>query len=1204
VAIYRLDASIVKRSAGQSAVASAAYRSAEKLQDERLGITFEYKGKRDVTHSEILAPEDAPAWATDRQNLWNKVEESEKFNTAQVAREIQLTLPEELTHEQQIALTREFVRANYVDHGLVADISIHSKPGNPHAHVLLTMRTIDNQGFSKTKAREFNSKKALLEWRESWADCANYHLARAGHDIRIDHRSYAALGIDLEPQNKIGIGVHKGDRSALARYADHKRIAQENGERIIAKPQIALDFLSRQRAIFSEYDIYKLAHRQSVDIRQYREVLKAITESKDLVRMGQDKDGRERFTTIQTLEAEKNMLQKGMDLAGRRNAHPVENRYLRQARATRTLTPDQDRAFEHVMKSGDLCCVVGYAGSGKSYTLGAVREAYEAKGYRVIGTSLAGIAAEGLQRESGIESRTIARLMIDIENGWERLNRKDILIVDESGMVATRQMERLIEYAHQGGAKVVLVGSGQQLQPIEAGGPFRAFFERVGAAEMTGIRRQRTEWQQECTKQMEGTQAEKALETYRDKGRINEHDTTGAAINAIVKEWRNAQEQGSCVAVAFRNIDVEKLNRAIRAEAKEIDKLSGKEREFNTTKGKRIFTAGDRIVFLKNDPKIGVMNGNFGEVERIRRSKMQVRLDDGTRIAFDTKDYNHIDYGYAATTHKLQGATVDHTMVLADKYFDRHAALVALSRHRADVSMHWSRENFKDFDQLKATLTRERHKELAHDFRGEEIDVTDAKRDDLSRELDSRTGRTDHRDLGRDRGPDNTDVDRDKKRDRTSKHPGPPSIAGNQTEYRGNPAQREEPGSTDRRHHKNHERSAGKADVSGVSMVHRRGGDRRSRSAERIRNLAAGLFRESGSYAKARENLRQTAKGSSIILRRQLTELTKDRDKNELERFKKEINLAEYAQANGYSVDKRESSRNSKIMRHENGDKIVVATDKDGHGIYFSVRNDWDNGSIVDFVQSRRGMNLGETRRELRPWVGLGPQPERPIMAEPKPLPSRDFDSHQMTRAFAMTKAVEHHIYLESRGIEHATLQDSRFTGMVREDHRGNAVFPHYGQGGLTGYELKNDEFTGFSKGGTKGVWVSNNFTTAKEVVVTESAIDALSHAQIRNTGKETAYLSVGGEISKSQQRLISSLMERAQQQGAQITIATDNDGPGHTLAQKLERMAPKDALIKRDTPEQGKDFNESLQMQNRQENRHQEREQERHHDIDMGRGR
>lgn len=303
---------------------------------------------------------------------------------------------------------------------------------------------------------------------------------------------------------------------------------------------------------------------------------------------------------------------------------------------------------------------------------------------------------------------------------------------------------------------------------------------------------------------------------------------------------------------------------------------------------------------------------------------------------------------------------------------------------------------------------------------------------------------------------------------------------------------------------------------------------------------------------------------------------------DELERFKTEINLVEYAEATGYEIDPKESSRASTVMRN-GADKIIVATGRDGHGVYFSVRDDADNGSIIDFVQRRQGLNLGQVRKELRPWIGGGGQRRQverkpPEMRPQKPEPSSK-DRQQVLSAWMRMRAIDgHHPYLQDvRKLAATTLADKRFAGHVRIDGRGNAVFPHYDLDGLTGYELKNEGFTGFSKGGTKALWRSANLGHAPRVVLVESAIDAMSHAQI--TGDtEAAYVSTGGSMNDSQRELVRQVIERSAARGAEVVLATDADEPGQKLAQELAKLAPEGLNLIREEPQGAKDWNDVLQ--------------------------
>jgi ATP-dependent exoDNAse (exonuclease V) alpha subunit len=241
MANYHLHAKIVSRSRAESAVASAAYRAGAELYDERLGQNFDYTRKQGVAHTEILLPAGAPTWMQDRKTLWNAVEAAERRKDAQLAREIEIGLPRELSNDQQVEVLRDFVQRTYVTKGMVADLAIHrDNPENPHAHVLLTMRQVTPEGFGN-KRRDWNAEQQLEHWRAQWAEVANEHLARAGLDIQIDHRSLEAQGIDLVPGRKIGISAARQRESALPpnlaeRVAEQGAIAAENGRRIIEDP--------------------------------------------------------------------------------------------------------------------------------------------------------------------------------------------------------------------------------------------------------------------------------------------------------------------------------------------------------------------------------------------------------------------------------------------------------------------------------------------------------------------------------------------------------------------------------------------------------------------------------------------------------------------------------------------------------------------------------------------------------------------------------------------------------------------------------------------------------------------------------------------------------------------------------------------------------------------------------------------------------
>ncbi len=334
------------------------------------------------------------------------------------------------------------------------------------------------------------------------------------------------------------------------------------------------------------------------------------------------------------------------------------------------------------------------------------------------------------------------------------------------------------------------------------------------------------------------------------------------------------------------------------------------------------------------------------------------------------------------------------------------------------------------------------------------------------------------------------------------------------------------------------------------------------------------LERTSNSIEAANQQLNQLHRQIHTGLERGRRALKRKR-KEELEKFQTEINLVEYAQSQGYQYITSESSCNSAILRHQNGDKIVVATDTDGHGVYFSVRDDADNGTIIDFVQNRQNVRLTGVRKELRDWLNEARLQPSKFRSRDQPQPiSRDRLS--VIKAVSNFQVAEEHPYLEQRGIKQSILKSDRFMGTVAIDDLGNAIFPHYDRDGLTGYSMKNSNFTSFSPGGTKALWQSNQQPGDRLLVITETAIDALSYHQLfSHQNSKTRYIATGGTISPHQLELISTAMAEMTNLGGSIAIATDSDEMGNKMAQTLCDLATSKSQVERHVPQVGKNWHE-----------------------------
>lgn len=747
MAIFHMHGQTIKRSQGKSAVAAAAYRAGEKLYDERTGTTFDYSKKKDISYSEIMSPENVPSWVQDREKLWNEVEKSEKRKDSQVAREILIALPTELNKEQQIELVRIYCHDNFVSKGMIVDTSIHHAEGkNPHAHIMCTLRNIDENGFGY-KNRDWNRSALMYEWRKSLADITNtLFLQPLGFDCTIDHRSLEARQLDLEPNQKLNPGIYekglKGKADQYEQYHESLETMRRNGDRIKQNPDIAIKKITQQQSVFTEHDMAKIANRCSADAEQFREVLAAIQEAPSLVCLGKNDYNREVFSSIENIKMEKEMMQ----VAHRLNVekgHGVSNKKIEEylhkledptdGAGSVKLRAGQEQALKYILEPGDLKSVVGFAGSGKSFLMGVAKDLWEKNGFRVQGCALSGKATDGLQEDANIKSRTVDSFLLHWQNGRENLTKNDILVVDEAGMLNTEKVNRLLTHVRCAGAKIIMIGDDQQLQPIEAGAPFRAIKERIGGATLNEIVRQndpnnpaKTDIMRQASLELETNKTGSAIRRYAGLGAINQSKTQEDAIKNMVDSWRSdqlSQPDKTQIMMGYTRADVSKLNHIARQTL--IDAGAIKQgKQFNVCKeqdGRTVnqaFAKGDRIYFLRTEKQIGVKNGTLGTVERIKGDKFVVNLDgkEARQAIFNINAYNNIDYGYAATVHKAQGVTVDYSYLLASRLFDKFLSCVGMTRHRINLQIHMADTEFKDFKDFIKCMSFDRTKEMAIDY--------------------------------------------------------------------------------------------------------------------------------------------------------------------------------------------------------------------------------------------------------------------------------------------------------------------------------------------------------------------------------------------------------------------------------------------------------------------------------------------------------
>ena len=539
MAVPHFSVSVVARGSGRSAVLSAAYRHCAKMEFEREARTIDYTRKQGLLHEEFVIPADAPEWLRDMiadrsvagasEAFWNKVEAVEKRADAQLAKDMTIALPVELSAAQNIALMQDFVASHITAKGMVADWVYHDAPGNPHVHMMTTLRPLTDDGFGAKKIAvkgpdgkplRNDSGKIIYElWagntddfnvlRDGWFICQNRHLALAGLDIRVDGRSFEKQGIALQPTIHLGVGATAIERKSaeasepitLERIELQEERRAENARRIQHRPELVIDMIAREKSVFDERDVAKILHRYVDDAGLFQALMARVLQSPNIVRL--EREGIDfatgvrvpaKLTTRDLICIEADMARRAIWLAGH-SSHRVTKSVLQGTFARHSrLSEEQKTAISHVAGGERIAAVVGRAGAGKTTMMKAAREAWEAAGYRVVGGALAGKAAEGLETEAGIVSRTLSSWELRWNDGRSQLDDKTVFVLDEAGMVSSRQLALFVESVTKAGAKLVLVGDPDQLQPIEAGAAFRAIADRIGYAELETIYRQREQW--------------------------------------------------------------------------------------------------------------------------------------------------------------------------------------------------------------------------------------------------------------------------------------------------------------------------------------------------------------------------------------------------------------------------------------------------------------------------------------------------------------------------------------------------------------------------------------------------------------------------------------------------------------------------------------------------------------------------------------
>lgn len=761
----------VKRSNGKTACAKAAYNSRTRIEFHGNCAldpeTFDWTSKEPPSYHEVLLPTGANEKFKSPQVLWNIVEVKEKKYNSQVAIELLLALPDDkiISLEDRIHLSKTFVQTHFIDKGLAAQIDVHpperrikitrdnreiglykemlgnvinekedcltvqfdskrtisfnpkeftgfiETENNWHAHVLITTRRFQKDGLDleDTKARDLMPRickgKVISgdDWGKLWTDHQNKFFQEKGLNLRVDTSG-------IEPQEHLGPVRMRG--RAFDLLEEHSQILDRNSIKV-KDPSEVLKKITERQSIFTKEDVDRFIDKH-LPIESHTTFKDDFWKQKELIPLINKQTGEitGKFSSQKVVEEEVSILR----LADRiYSKEALQLDMKKPDEVTKTLNVEQITAFNSILHGKKMACLQGYAGTGKSHLLAALKTAYSHSGYNVRAFGPDNATADVLKEKGFQNAENIYRFLYGFYNSKRNaVKNNEVWILDEAGKLGNRPLLEFLKAAYKQGAQVVLSGDHAQLSSVERGGMFRVFCERYDSPVLQDIQRQKQEMQREIAKSLAIGEIGSAIDKLSSASTIKWSSTKKEAVEALISKWAldtRSRPKASTLLIAHSNDEVRVLNEMVRIIKKQRGELSDKEFACETSLGKVYLSVGDQIEFRKNDRALGVTNGLSGVLVEADRNKFVVSIEKDSRksrtVTFNPQEYYSYQLGYTSTHFRSQGKTVDMTYVLHSPALNKRLFYVGLTRHSHEAYYFVSKDQAYCLSDLKRQALRE-----------------------------------------------------------------------------------------------------------------------------------------------------------------------------------------------------------------------------------------------------------------------------------------------------------------------------------------------------------------------------------------------------------------------------------------------------------------------------------------------------------------